>query len=120
MCAKGPSLTMEDIPYRALLESLGWTQARAGAFLGVSRQTSNAFATGRRAAPAATLKLLRVVLYCSLTMSRQHYYRSAPPSEIPNVRKRTKPGRGRNPIWRAHAETALDQNAAGVSSGQRG
>ena len=28
---------MEDVPYRALLESLGWTQARAGAFLGVSR-----------------------------------------------------------------------------------
>ena len=26
-----------------------------------------------RAAPAATLKLLRVVLYCSLTMSREHY-----------------------------------------------
>ena len=64
---------MEDIAYRVLLESLGWTQARAGAFLGVSRQTSNAFATGRRAAPPAALKLLRVVFYCSLTMSREHY-----------------------------------------------
>jgi DNA-binding XRE family transcriptional regulator len=66
---------MEDIAYRALLESLGWTQARAGAFLGVSRQTSNAFATGRRVAPAVALKLLRVVVYCSLTMSREHYNR---------------------------------------------
>jgi hypothetical protein len=35
------------------------------------RRTSNAFATGRRAAPPAALKLLRVVLYCSLTMSRE-------------------------------------------------
>ena len=39
---------MEDVPYRMLLESLTWTQARAGVFLGVSRQTSNAFATGHR------------------------------------------------------------------------
>src|SRR5262245_65456825 len=58
MCAKGPSLTMEDIPYRALLESLGWTQARAGAFLGVSRQTSTAFGAGPRGAPATTVRLL--------------------------------------------------------------
>jgi hypothetical protein len=35
------------------------------------RRTSNAFAAGRRAAPPAALKLLRVVLYCSLTMSRE-------------------------------------------------
>jgi transcriptional regulator with XRE-family HTH domain len=76
---------MEDIPYRALLESLGWTQARAGAFLGVSRQTSNAFATGRRAAPAATLKLLRVVLYCSLTMSREHYNRLVQACGLPDI-----------------------------------
>jgi len=76
---------MEDIPYRALLESLGWTQARAGAFLGVSRQTSNAFATGRRAAPAATLKLLRVVLYCSLTMSREHYGRLVQACDLPDI-----------------------------------
>ena len=27
---------MKDVPYRVLLESLSWTQARAGAFLGVS------------------------------------------------------------------------------------
>jgi transcriptional regulator with XRE-family HTH domain len=76
---------MEDIPYRELLESLGWTQARAGAFLGVSRQTSNAFATGRRAAPAATLKLLRVVLYCSLTMSREHYNRLVQACGLPDI-----------------------------------
>ena len=73
---------MEDIPYRALLESLGWTQARAGAFLGVSRQTSNAFAM---AAPAATLKLLRVVLYCSLTMSREHYNRLVQACDLPDI-----------------------------------
>jgi DNA-binding XRE family transcriptional regulator len=66
---------MEDIAYRVLLKSLGWSQARAGAFLGVSRQTSNAFATGRRAAPTATLKLLRLVFFCRLTMNRESYNR---------------------------------------------
>jgi hypothetical protein len=30
---------MKDVPYRVLLESLSWTQARAGAFLGVSRRS---------------------------------------------------------------------------------
>jgi hypothetical protein len=39
MRVKGLCLTLEDVPYRVLLESLSWTQARAGAFLGVSRQT---------------------------------------------------------------------------------
>jgi DNA-binding XRE family transcriptional regulator len=66
---------MEDIAYRVLLESLGWSQARAGAFLGVSRQTSNAFATGRRAAPTATLKLLRLVFFCRVTMNRESFNR---------------------------------------------
>ena len=66
---------MEYIDYRVLLKSLGWSQARAGAFLGVSRQTSNAFATGRRAAPTATLKLLRLVFFCRLTMNRESYNR---------------------------------------------
>jgi DNA-binding XRE family transcriptional regulator len=76
---------MEDVPYRVLLESLSWTQARAGAFLGVSRQTSNAFATGRRAAPPAALKLLRVVLCCSLTMSREHYNRPVQACDLPDI-----------------------------------
>ena len=76
---------MEDIPYRALLESLGWTQARAGAFLGISRQTSNAFATGRRAAPVAALTLLRVLLYCRLTMSREHYNRLVQACDLSDI-----------------------------------
>jgi DNA-binding XRE family transcriptional regulator len=85
MCVKAPSLKMKDIPYRALLEGLGWTQARAGAFLGISRQTSNAFATGRRAAPAAALKLLQVVLYCRLTMSREHYNRVVQACDLSDI-----------------------------------
>jgi len=76
---------MEDCPYQALLGSLGWTQARAGAFLGISRQTSNAFATGRRAAPAAALKLLRVMLYCRLTMSGEHYNRLVQACELSDI-----------------------------------
>ena len=81
----GHDVTLEDIAYRVLLESLGWTQARAGAFLGVSRQTSNAFATGRRAAPAAALKLLQVVLYCRLTMSREHYNRLVQACDLSDI-----------------------------------
>jgi hypothetical protein len=87
---------MEDVPYRVLLESLSWTQARAGAFLGVSRQTSNAFATGRRAAPPAALKLLRVVLYCSLTMSREHYNRFVQACDLTDRRSEQGYGCGRH------------------------
>jgi len=38
-----------------------------------------------RAAPAATLKLLRVVLYCSLTMSREHYNRLVQACGLPDI-----------------------------------